>query len=200
MKFWDGVGREFLMRYGVTEFPADFGLKVKAMSIAESSTYFRETFGVDFAVDFIADSMREMVADKYRYEAEFKPNVRETLEALHRADIKMCIATATYADLVDEALIRLKARDYFEFILSCNEVGKSKSHPDIFIECMNRLGGTLENTVVIEDSLHAISTAKSVGFKVIAVSEERQLADIDKIKKVADCYLEIMDMDSIIDI
>ena len=198
MGFWEGVGRTFLGRYGIREFPADFNDRVKAMSIAEACRYFREDFDIDVTDEYTSNAMFEIVADKYRYEAEFKPNVRATLDTLRASGVKMCIATATYPTLVREALERLNATSYFEFVLSCQDVGAGKNEPKVFDTALERLGGDKSNTVIVEDALHAITTAKSNGYKVVAVEDSHQSSNRESIMALADVYLHVMDADTIL--
>lgn len=199
MGFWDGVGREFLMRYGILT-PPEFNTKVKAMSVMQSCEYFIREFHVNETPEFISDSMKEIVGDKYRYKAEFKENVLNTLEDFKSKGIKMCIATATYRSLVEEALTRLNALHYFEFILSCNDIGYGKDTPHIFYEAMNRLHGDKTNTVIVEDSLHAIKTAKAENFKVVAVYDDSQKQNQEEIRRLADACLNVMDGDVILNV
>lgn len=200
MGFWDGVGRDFLSRYGVTDFDDDFEMKVKSMSVNQSSEYFIKKYSLDISVDFVAEAMRDIVADKYRYLADFKKNAFETVKKLNENGVKMCIATATYASLVKEALTRLGAIDYFEFVLSCNDIGHGKDTPHIYYEAMNRLGGDKTNTVIVEDALHAIRTAKGDGFKVVAVEDRYQSEFKADIISLADTYLDVIDADVIMNI
>lgn len=200
MGFWDGVGRDFLSGYGVTDFDEDFETRVKSMSVNQSSEYFIKKYGLGISVDFVAEAMRDIVADKYRFLAEFKKNAFETVKKLGESGVKMCIATATYASLVKEALTRLGAIDYFEFVLSCNDIGYGKDTPHIYYEAMKRLGGDKKNTVIVEDALHAIRTAKGDGFKVVAVEDRYQAEFKADIVSLSDAYLDVLDADTIMNI
>lgn len=84
----------------------------------------------------------------------------------------MCIVTATPRHLVEVCLSRLNLTSYFDFLLSCDEVGAGKDHPDAFYEAAHRLGSAPSEIAVFEDSLQAAKTAKQAGFYTIGVYDE----------------------------
>ena len=101
----------------------------------------------------------------------------------------MCIATATDRYQIEAALSRCGMADYFEEIFTCSEVGHGKDEPHIFRKAMEHFAADRGNTVIFEDALHAIQTAKADGFVVVAVcdnSEKRQ----NEIRELADYYIE----------
>ena len=78
--------------------------------------------------------------------------------------------------------------EIFEAIFTCTEVGHGKDEPEIFRKAMECFDADRSNSVVFEDALHAIQTAKNDGFIVASVfdsSEKRQ----DEIRDISDCYI-----------
>ena len=88
----------------------------------------------------------------------------------------MCIATVTDKPLVEAAFNRLGVRDYFSEIFACSEVGDSKEEPHIYREAQKHLGTSKKETVVFEDVLHALKTAKADAFVTVGVFDI-QIAD-----------------------
>lgn len=62
----------------------------------------------------------------------------------------MCIVTATPRHLVEVCLSRLNLTSYFDFLLSCDEVGAGKDHPDAFYEAAHRLGSAPSEIAVLK--------------------------------------------------
>ena len=60
----------------------------------------------------------------------------------------MCITTSTDKAIADEILTRLGIRDYFTYIVTCEESGGDKEGPEVFINAHNMLGTPKEETVV----------------------------------------------------
>ena len=124
----------------------------------------------------------------YVHEVLPKPGVVGFLERMNQSQIPMCIATASDRCQIEAALGRCGMKRYFESIFTCSEVGHGKDEPVIFRKAMEHFNADRSTTVVFEDALHAVQTAKADGFMTIAVfdsSEERQ----DEIRSLSDCYI-----------
>ena len=75
---------------------------------------------------------------------------------------------------------------FFDYVFSTEDMPYSKVKPQAFIDTAARIGAAPEETIVFEDALYAIESAKSAGFTVCAVPDHtakfpetiRQLADI----------------------
>ena len=185
MSAWDNVGENYLRRHGVEPEP-DLAEKIAPMSLHQAAEYFIEYYGVTQTVDELIQEAVESVDDFYRYEAPLKPHVDSFLKQLHQMGVKMCIATATERSLVETALKRCGVLDYFLDILTCSSVGAGKDEPVIYREGLNVLGTDRSNTVVFEDSLHALITAKKDRFHVIAAYDSHE-EDQEEMARLADC-------------
>ncbi len=68
-------------------------------------------------------------------------------------------------------------------------MGYGKDEPIVFRKAMEHCGADRSNTVVFEDAIHAVETAKNDGFIVIGVYDENEEQQ-DKIRQLSDLYLE----------
>ena len=93
------------------------------------------------------------------------------------------------ASALDICLRRLGLRDFFQFLISAEEVGAGKDRPDVYLEAARRMGSRPENTVVFEDVIFAARTAKAAGFTVAAIYDESSKHDQEELQKTADYYL-----------
>ena len=124
----------------------------------------------------------------YIHEVLPKPGVVDFLKQMKKAEIPMCIATASDRYQIEAALSRCGMEHYFDAIFTCSEVGHGKDEPVIFQKAMEYFGADRSAVVVFEDAIHAIQTAKADGFAVVAVfdnSEKRQT----EIRDLADYYI-----------
>ena len=83
--------------------------------------------------------MREVIAELYET-VELKPGVRTMLAKLQAEGARMCICSNTWADQCRTVLTRLGIAGYFSFIVEA-QGALHKSRPEVFFECMSRLGG-----------------------------------------------------------
>ncbi|WP_143317663.1 HAD family phosphatase [Clostridium sp. HBUAS56017] len=94
-------------------------------------------------------------------------NARELLEDLKEKDIKIGLASSSPRQLINIILSKLDIKNYFEVIVSGDEVEKSKPHPEIFLKAAQLLGVESKKCVVIEDSANGIKAANNAGMKSI---------------------------------
>lgn len=187
MSAWDHVGENYLRSQGIEPEP-DLDEAIAAMSLHQAADYFIEHYGVKQTREELIKGAVAIVDDFYRYDAQLKPHVAELLAQLQQAGVKMCIATATERSLVEAALERCGVLQYFSEIFTCSSVGAGKDEPTIYREAMKFLGTDRSNTMVFEDSLHALTTAKNDGFYVTAVYDSHE-ENQDEMIRFADCRI-----------
>lgn len=124
----------------------------------------------------------------YQTEVFFKPGAEEYLRALKKQGVTLAILSATPTALIRNGLRRLGGEELFDYIFSTREIGISKRFPGSFEHCLKAMGATVENTVLFEDALYSMTTAKEMGMTVYAVSERCSRKDRDKILALADRY------------
>ena len=188
MFIWENVGEIYLRSLGKEPKPS-MGDDVRTMSLYQSACYFRREYDLPLSAEEIMTGINRTVEDFYIHEVQPKPGVVDFLKQMQKAEIPMCIATATDRYQIEAALGRCGMADYFEAIFTCSEVGHGKDEPHIFRKAMEHFAADRGNTVIFEDALHAIQTAKADGFVVVAVcdsSEKRQT----EIHELADYYIE----------
>ena len=104
----------------------------------------------------------------------------------------MAAATSSPRGHVTRALARLGLLEYFTEIFTTGEIGVSKHKPDIYRMAAERLGTAPCETVVFEDSLYALQTAKAAGFITVGVYDANGEADQLGLKKAADLYVKCL--------
>lgn len=188
MFIWDTIGEDYLRSLGI-EPKENLKETFKTFTLEQAAEYYRKNYQVTLSVNEIVDGVNKMVIQFYAETVKLKPGFEVFLEKLKAKGVKMCIATVTDKPLVETALNRLGVRNYFSEIFTCASVGHSKEDPHIYREAKKHLNTEKGETVVFEDALHALKTAKADGFVTVGVfdpHEERQA----ELKMMADCYIE----------
>lgn len=189
MPVWDGTGVAYLTKNNIPV-PSDLREKVKILTVHQTAEYFRDELNITIPLDEIVKGIVDYVEDAYRYHIPLKPYAREYLEQEKANGTKMCILTASEARYIYPTLERLDILQYFDFIMTCTEVGHYKDEPLVFDLAMERLGGHLDDTIVFEDAIHAIKSAKAGGHIVYAVADTATEPDRDEISVTADKYIK----------
>jgi len=128
------------------------------------------------------------MCDFYKNDVKLKDGVVQVLELLNNRGVKMCIATATDRWLFEPALERFDLNKYFKCIFTCTEEKTSKANPDIYIRAADYLETEINETLVVEDALYAMKTAKKAGFIVTGIYDKSADDEQDEIKAVCDYY------------
>lgn len=187
MRYWKNLGREYLSKFGITENLDEIMEKIKPMTMTESAELFRKGFNLQGTKESIAEEMNWMMEEHYRKDIPLKDGVKEYLFKLHTMGVSMCVASATDKELMKVCLERLGVLEYFQFLLSCEEVGVGKRKPNVYYEALCRLQKidslSPEDVAVYEDAEYAIRTALDAGFYTIAVYDDSNKDKWEKLKE-----------------
>ncbi len=187
MTIWETAAIKYLERRGITP-ETDIFKAVRSMSLQQVCEYFCAAYGLTLSQEEIADGINGMVEDFYFHRAPLKAGVPEALRLLRARGVKMCVATATDRYLAEAALRRTGIDRYFGRIFTCTEVGAGKDSPEIFLRALDFLGTRPDETVVFEDALYAVVTAKKAGLTVVALYDASSDDHQEHIRLLADCW------------
>ena len=188
MFIWDDLGPGMLRDIGITP-EEDLSEKLKVLTLRQGAAYCKERYALPQSVEEIVSLIEGRVEKFYKEEVQAKPGAAKFLSLLKMEGVWMYVATATDRHLAQAALRHAGIDGYFRGIITCQEVGHGKDSPEIYERAMTRLQSNKRDTVVVEDALHAIETAKAAGFRVCAVYDSYAEAEQDKIRALSDYYI-----------
>ena len=188
MGVWDTIGEDYLRSLGY-EPREKLNEKFRTMSIREAAAYYISEYGVTLSVEEICRQVNGWIERFYREEAMMKPGAAAFVKRLHDAGVKLAIATATDDFLVEAALRRCGVMEYFSGLITCTHVNQGKDRPDVYRAAMESIGTTRESTVVFEDSLKALRTARDDGFLTVGVCDRFE-RDQTGVRALAHIYIE----------
>lgn len=188
MFIWDDLGPGMLRAQGITP-EADLPEKLKVLTLRQGAAYCKERYALPQSVEEIVSLIQSRVEKFYKTEVQAKPGVEKFLSLLKMEGVWMYVATATDRSLAQAALRHAGIDGYFRGMVTCQEVGSGKDSPEIFERAMRRLQSNKRDTVIFEDALHAIETAKAAGFRVCGVYDPYAEAEQDKIRALSDYYI-----------
>ncbi|MEJ2241911.1 MAG: HAD family phosphatase [Candidatus Bathyarchaeota archaeon] len=139
-----------------------------------------------FNIDYTADKLDDLLKKRIDAEVELSNQVKlhdgavEILQAL-KGKTKLAVATMNDRKVINHMLKQKQLTQFFDVILSSDDVKESKPHPEIFLNCAKELELEPKDCIVIEDSVFGIKAAKKAEMKCIAVSlgaySKRELED-----------------------
>lgn len=153
---------------------------VSEMSLEQSATYLKNHYKINKSEEVIISEVLHLISDYYMYEVKLMPGFKEFISNYDSVNV---ISTSCDEELVKIALIRLGVLNYFEDIITCSKVNKSKDDPDFYLACAGVLKQKPKDIVVFEDADYCIDVARKAGFKVVKIKDWR---DLDE-KCIDDC-------------
>ncbi len=126
---------------------------------------------------FSDDEKNTMSLNKEKkYQEAFRPFLKlingldDFLEKAKQQDIKMAIGTAAIRFNVDFVLDGLHLHDYFNVIISADDVEESKPNPQTFLKCAELLGVRPDECIVFEDAPKGAEAAERAGMRSVVIT------------------------------
>ena len=179
MEVWNTLASQYVQSLGMVP-EKNLDEIVSDMSLEQSATYLKNHYKINKQEERIISEVLNFISDFYEYEVNLMPGFKEFIS--HYDSINV-IGTSCDEELVKIALNRLAVLNYFEDIITCSKVNKSKNDPDFYLACAQVLKQRPEDIVVFEDAEYCIDVARKVGFKVIKIKDWRDLNE----KCINDC-------------
>ncbi|MCI4667650.1 MAG: beta-phosphoglucomutase family hydrolase [Bacteroidia bacterium] len=87
----------------------------------------------------------------------------------YRGKLPMAIGTGSSRPNAENTLISLGIMDWFDIVITANDVENHKPHPETYLKCASLLGLQASDCVVFEDAEFGIIAARDAGMEVIDV-------------------------------
>lgn len=189
MEIWEDLGAVYLKTLGVTP---EEGLNriLFSMSMEEGAAYLSGHYQLRQSPEEVLSGLRKLIEDFYFYRVSAKPGAKEMMCFLKERGIRMTAATSSPRLHVEKALERNGLSGYLERIFTSAETGTSKHSPKIYDLAAAHLDSAPEETLVLEDSLYALRTAKDAGYITIGVFDAKGETDQEGMRAAGDEYLK----------
>jgi len=111
-----------------------------------------------------------------KYQQEFRPHLKLLpgldvfLEKTKTENIKMAIGSAAITFNIDFVLDGLNIRNYFDAIVSADDVIESKPNPETFLKCAAQLNVLPADCLVFEDAPKGVEAAANAGMDCIVIT------------------------------
>ena len=189
MPTWRELGPTFLREADIEATPEQLHA-LRTMTDHEVIPYLREVCGLQKSPEEIMNEIIRRMEDFYSTQVRPKPGLEKFLSILKMEGVWMYVATATHRRLTEKALKTAGIDQYFRGIITSTDAGNHKRYSaDIYEMAMRRLQSNKRDTVVFEDALYAIRTAKAAGFRVAGVYDVTEEDDQPEIQRISDYYI-----------
>lgn len=142
----------------------------------------------DAKIDNCVDTYRQIFAERRKeLMPDLFPDVKKTLEALHKRGYRMTIATSRLTDSLMLFMRHHGIDTYFEYAVGADSVENHKPHPEPVLKILERLCIKPAEAIVVGDMPVDIAMAHNANVRAIGVSygnathEELREAEADAI-------------------
>lgn len=108
-----------------------------------------------------------------------------------RGRVKLGIATSAPKIKVNGILKYLKLDDFFEVIITADQVTKGKPHPELFLKASQKLNTPPCCCLVVEDAPNGVMAAKLAGMKCLAITTTHCKDELEKADIIIDNFKQI---------
>lgn len=188
MPMWRSRAEALVRGYGRVP-PPDLNSRVNPLSVLEGCALCKELCGLPGTPQELAEEVREQIQQFYRHEVRPKPGLIPFLSILKMEGVWMYVATATDRPLAEAALKTAGIDGFFRGIVTTREAGQEKREgPEVYERALRRLRSSKKDTVVFEDALYALQTAKAAGFRTAAVYDASE-PNQEELRRLAEYYI-----------
>lgn len=101
------------------------------------------------------------------------------LSRLKREGYRLAVCSNSVRDSLELMISQSGLTEYFEFLLSNEDVSKPKPDPEIYVKAMARINVSPEATLIVEDAPHGVEAARRSGAHVCHV---QNFSEVDYVR------------------
>lgn len=133
---------------------------------------------------------REYVRQLFEADLEFMAGFTR-LYRLIKGHYRLGLVTSTASDLYQVVNDKLHLGPFFEEVLCGEMTVNNKPHPEPYLEIMRRMEIAPDETVVVEDSIHGLNSARDSGAWTIALTGSVPQEDMPPVHAIIDSLEEL---------
>lgn len=138
-------------------------------SLRDQLRMWKEEYNFDYSLDKFSREAWETQFKLIKKDLHFNKSLNIFLQELKINNIKLAVATSSMKFRAEKILQVLQIRDFFDVLVTAEDVKKHKPNPDIFLEAAKQLNEKPADCVVFEDAVNGVRAAIDGGMKVVAV-------------------------------
>ena len=171
---WDQVESAWVSQRGLSPWP-EMQRELSVRGYLDCASICISHFGLNPAVDTPGKVSEEWtVIARQAYSDPSRIPLRQGtlsfLQRLKKLNVKIGIATSNWRELAEIALHVHGLDEFFEVLVTSDEVEHSKPAPDVYLSVAKKLNSIdLSKVIVFEDSIEAALGAKDAGMKIVGV-------------------------------
>jgi HAD superfamily hydrolase (TIGR01509 family) len=193
--------RDLFERHGHDNFTWDFYCTTIGLPSVESTRIYLARFPLDLSPEEFIVAERELTQRYMATELALMPGLMPLLDDLRARGVRMVIASSSRRVFILPILDRFGLRDYFDAVISIDDVARGKPHPDLVLKALEVAGVSPSQAIMLEDSPHGAEAARRASVRCVAVPTrgvdasrfahaDAVVADLDSVQSLLSSLLE----------
>lgn len=157
----------------------------------------KAAFGMPGTPEEIHAQRYDLAQEFLRTRVRYRPGVPAVLKALKGAGLKLAVATTTrrrnidtYAQKNVNLLKEAPLNDFFDLIMTRDDVARVKPDPEVFLKILEHFRLKPEACLVVEDALPGILGARAAGIDAVVVTERHSESAREALDQAAKARFE----------
>ena len=185
--WWNEIDAQLLKEFGA-DYRGEYHKDVLGVSYRLAVEFYKKAFGIPTPTEEMMKRRGEIATEFFANHVGLFPSTKEVLEQLREMKIRLALATSSVGASARPFLDRHQLTQFFEVIITGDEIERGKPKPDIYLRTAEELDIAADKCLVIEDSLSGIAAAKAAHMRVAAIPD-RRFVDPREYEKEADYLL-----------
>ena len=174
---WNEAASEVFGEFGIILQKKQFSLTT-GLRTREFVKWWFEQYKVDPKyLSGAEEEIIERVISKVLAKGKAKPGVSHILNFFIQRNFKIGLASSSPMSLIDKTIDYLGLRSHLHAITSAAELDFGKPHPQVYLDCAEKLHSSPLNCLAFEDSFNGMISAKAARMKCIVVPDSSQFND-----------------------
>ncbi len=185
--WWNQIDAKLLREYGAT-YHGEYHREVLGVSYPIAVEFYKKKFGISAPTEEMMKRRGEIATEYFANRVGLFPSTKDVLNELREMKLRLAVATSSVSASARPFLDRHQLTQFFDVIITGDEIERGKPEPDIYLRTAEKLGVAADECLVIEDSLSGIAAAKAAHMRVAAIPD-RRFVDPREYEKEADYLL-----------
>lgn len=180
------------------KFAADYGFsydinkrnQMAGMSEAGIYRFIADDIGSEEKTTQFRNKLKDYREEYFKsYEKSIKKEgLDQLLKFIKENNIRACVASSSSREKVSFLLEKERIYEYFDFIISGEELKESKPNPEIFIKAIQKARVEKNEALILEDSNNGYKAAKAAGIDYFIVHDTSFDKNFDADRELVDLY------------
>ncbi|MCM3569867.1 HAD family phosphatase [Neobacillus mesonae] len=152
----------------------------------------KEKYSLPQSVEELIALQRTIFSQKeWDYKQLLFPEVLLLLMSLKKHGIPTALASSSEMRRIQTVIDQCELRDYFNEIISGEDFERGKPDPQIFLHAAEKMGVSVSNCIVIEDSYNGVTAAKTANMYCIGVRHKQISMDLSQADRIVTSLAEV---------